>query len=90
MAASLLSLLLLALTGVVAQSLQLTEREAPTQATEELVELGLQIHETTLDCSHFVNSPFETIGLSYDYQPSRASTLAPARSRVSISLRLAI
>src|SRR5437588_12137189 len=42
-----------------------------TEAAEQLVELGLQIHKTTLDCSHFVNSLFGAIGLTYEYQPSR-------------------
>ena len=41
-----------------------------TQAAEQLVGLGLQIQNTSLDCSHFVNSLFDAIGLSYDYQPS--------------------
>ena len=42
-----------------------------TEAAEQLVELGLQIRKTTLDCSHFVNSLFGAIGLTYEYQPSR-------------------
>lgn len=69
--ASLLLLVVLLPSGIVAQSAQSTEREVRVRAAEELVSLGLKIHETTLDCSHFVNSLFEAIGLSYDYQPSR-------------------
>jgi len=44
---------------------------AHRQHAEKLVELGLQIHETTLDCSHFVNSLFNAMGLFYHYEPSR-------------------
>ena len=50
---------------------ELAAESLRTQAAEQLVGLGLQIHETSLDCSHFVNSLFETIGLSYEYQSSR-------------------
>jgi cell wall-associated NlpC family hydrolase len=71
LAASLLVLIMLLPQGGLAQSAQSTDQSVRTQVAEQLVELGLQIHETTLDCSHFVNSLFETIGLEYDYQPSR-------------------
>lgn len=67
----LLAIVVLLTAGAGAQSDRSTDRLPRTQAAEQLVELGLQIHETTLDCSHFVNSLFEATGLSYDYQPSR-------------------
>ena len=69
LAASVLFVVLLPHGGF-AQSAQ-PEPSARAVVAEQLVELGLQIHQTTLDCSHFVNSLFEAIGLSYDYQPSR-------------------
>ena len=67
----LLGLVLLLPSGTAAQSDQPGEESMRTQATEQLVGLGLQIQNTSLDCSHFVNSLFDAIGLSYDYQPSR-------------------
>lgn len=71
MAASLLlGLVLLSPARMAAQSEQ-PDESLRTQAAEQLVELGLQIRQTSLDCSHFVNSLFEAIGLGYDYQPSR-------------------
>jgi len=36
-----------------------------------LVRLGAQIHETELDCSHFVQYVYEQAGLDYAYAPSR-------------------
>ncbi len=36
-----------------------------------LVRLGTQIHETELDCSHFVQYVYEQAGLDYAYAPSR-------------------
>lgn len=41
------------------------------QATDAIINLGMQIQKTTLDCSHFVNSLFQQAGLYYKYQPSR-------------------
>ena len=70
-ASVLLSVTLLLPKGAFAQSDASIDHSARTQAAEKLVELGLQIHKTSLDCSHFVNSLFEATGLSYDYQPSR-------------------
>ena len=70
-ASGLLAIILLLTASADAQSDRSIDRSARSQAAEQLVELGLQIHETTLDCSHFVNSLFEATGLSYDYQPSR-------------------
>lgn len=70
-ASVLLAILLLLPSDAVGQSDQPGHESLRTQAAEQLVGLGLQIHETSLDCSHFVNSLFEAIGLGYDYQPSR-------------------
>ena len=36
-----------------------------------LLSMGAQIHETELDCSHFVQFLYEQAGLYYDYMPSR-------------------
>jgi cell wall-associated NlpC family hydrolase len=36
-----------------------------------LLFMGTQIHETELDCSHFVQFLYEQAGLYYDYMPSR-------------------
>jgi cell wall-associated NlpC family hydrolase len=36
-----------------------------------LLLLGQQIHETELDCSHFVQYLYEQVGLYYGYAPSR-------------------
>ena len=70
-ASALLAVVLLLTAGASAQSDRSIDQSARTQGAEQLVELGLQIHETTLDCSHFVNLLIEATGLSYDYQPSR-------------------
>jgi NlpC/P60 family len=67
----LLGFVLLFRAGAAAKDDQPGVESPRTQAAEQLIELGLQIHETSLDCSHFVNSLFQAIGLSYDYQPSR-------------------
>lgn len=69
-ASSLFAILLLLPSGAVGQTDQPGRDSSRTQAAEQLVGLGLQIHNTSLDCSHFVNSLFEAIGLGYDYQPS--------------------
>jgi len=37
-----------------------------------LLELGAQIRETELDCSHFVQYLYEQAGLYYGYAPSRS------------------
>jgi|SRR5215510_4076676 len=70
-ALALLAVVLLFPGRMAAQSDQRGNESLRTQAVEQLVGLGLQIHENSLDCSHFVNSLFETIGLGYEYQPSR-------------------
>jgi hypothetical protein len=36
-----------------------------------LLFMGTQIHETELDCSHFVQFLYEQAGLYYEYMPSR-------------------
>jgi hypothetical protein len=36
-----------------------------------LLQLGAQIHETELDCSHFVQFLYQQVGLDYGYAPSR-------------------
>ena len=36
-----------------------------------LLLLGTQIHETEMDCSHFVQYLYESVGLYYGYAPSR-------------------
>lgn len=69
-ASALLAIILLLPSGAVGQTGQPGHESLRTQAAEQLVGLGLQIHNTSLDCSHFVNSLFEAIGLGYDYQPS--------------------
>jgi cell wall-associated NlpC family hydrolase len=70
-AALLLSVALLLPKAAHGQTKPSLESSPRTQVAEQLVELGLQIHETTLDCSHFVNALFDAMGLDYDYQPSR-------------------
>ena len=37
-----------------------------------LLEIGAQIRETELDCSHFVQNLYEQAGLYYGYAPSRS------------------
>ena len=49
----------------------LTYAEAAQARAAELVALAAQFEKTTLDCSHFVNSLFERVGLHYEYEPSR-------------------
>lgn len=39
-------------------------------ARESLLQLAVEIHETTLDCSHLVHELFERAGLPYPYAPS--------------------
>lgn len=39
-------------------------------ARESLLQLAIQIHQTTLDCSHLVHELFERAGLPYPYAPS--------------------
>lgn len=36
-----------------------------------VVQLGALIHDTEMDCSHFVQYLYELAGLDYDYAPSR-------------------
>lgn len=36
-----------------------------------LLQLGAQIHQTELDCSHFVQYLYQQVGLDYGYAPSR-------------------
>ncbi|GAC1659567.1 MAG: hypothetical protein NVS9B15_22330 [Acidobacteriaceae bacterium] len=40
-------------------------------ATVNVLNLGLQIHQTELDCSHFVQYVFALAGKTFDYAPSR-------------------
>jgi hypothetical protein len=42
-----------------------------TDAKSLLLLIGQQIHETELDCSHFVQYLYEQAGLYYGYAPSR-------------------
>jgi cell wall-associated NlpC family hydrolase len=53
-----------------AQSTAMRRKSTRARATNVLVTLGTQIGRTTLDCSHFVNSLFEQVGLYYRYEPS--------------------
>jgi cell wall-associated NlpC family hydrolase len=53
-----------------AQSTAIRKQSTRARATNVLVTLGTQIERTTLDCSHFVNSLFEQVGLYYRYEPS--------------------
>jgi hypothetical protein len=46
-------------------------QEAPLDARSFLVQLGAQIPDTEMDCSHFVQYLYEQAGLYYDYAPSR-------------------
>jgi cell wall-associated NlpC family hydrolase len=55
-----------------AQSTAISKQSTRARATNVLVTLGTQIERTTLDCSHFVNSLFEQVGLYYRYEPSIA------------------
>ena len=41
------------------------------RASDAVITLGMQIRNTVLDCSHFVNSLFQQAGLYYKYEPSR-------------------
>src|SRR5579862_7639847 len=45
----------------------------PEQARlgDALISVAMQIERTALDCSHFVNSVFEKVGVWYKYEPSR-------------------
>jgi hypothetical protein len=45
--------------------------QKPPDATSLLWLIGQQIHETELDCSHFVQYLYEQAGLYYGYAPSR-------------------
>ena len=54
-----------------AESSSILENAARLRAADAIVTLGTQIHTTTLDCSHFVNSIFQQAGLYYKYEPSR-------------------
>src|SRR5437588_8997189 len=47
--------------------LALSERLDPRSL---LLRLGAQIHETELDCSHFVQYLYQQAGLDYGYAPS--------------------
>ncbi|HVH87177.1 MAG TPA: NlpC/P60 family protein [Terriglobales bacterium] len=54
-----------------AQSNRLDEDAARAGAAAALLAVGTQVRNTALDCSHFVNSLFEQVGLYYKYEPSR-------------------
>jgi len=43
----------------------------PTDSKTFLLLMGTQIHDTDLDCSHFVQYLYEQAGLYYGYAPSR-------------------
>jgi len=43
----------------------------PTDSKTLLLLMGAQIHDTDLDCSHFVQYLYEQAGLYYGYAPSR-------------------
>jgi hypothetical protein len=43
----------------------------PTDSKTLLLLMGAQIHETDLDCSHFVQYLYQQAGLYYGYAPSR-------------------
>jgi cell wall-associated NlpC family hydrolase len=45
--------------------------QKPPEAKSLLLLIGQQIHETGLDCSHFVQYLYEQAGLFYGYAPSR-------------------
>lgn len=45
--------------------------QSPPDAKSLLLLIGQQIHETELDCSHFVQYLYEQAGLYYGYAPSR-------------------
>jgi hypothetical protein len=45
--------------------------QIPPDAKSLLLLIGQQIHETELDCSHFVQYLYEQAGLYYGYAPSR-------------------
>jgi len=45
--------------------------QKPPDATSLLLLIGQQIHETELDCSHFVQYLYEQAGRYYGYAPSR-------------------
>ena len=45
--------------------------QKPPDAKSFLLLIGQQIHETELDCSHFVQYLYEQAGLFYGYAPSR-------------------
>lgn len=46
-------------------------RQKPPDAKNLLLLIGQQIHETELDCSHFVQYLYEQVGKYYGYAPSR-------------------
>jgi len=47
------------------------QEAARAGAAAAVIALGTQFRNTALDCSHFVNSLFEQVGLDYKYEPSR-------------------
>ena len=49
----------------------LLQDEPQPDSRSLLLLMGAQIHETELDCSHFVQYLYEQAGLSYGYAPSR-------------------
>jgi hypothetical protein len=46
-------------------------QEGPLDARSFLLQMGFQIPDTDLDCSHFVQYLYEQAGLYYEYAPSR-------------------
>jgi hypothetical protein len=46
-------------------------QEGPLDARSLLLQLGSQIPDTEMDCSHFVQYLYEQAGLYYEYAPSR-------------------
>src|SRR5215831_19609517 len=49
----------------------------PADSKTLLLQMGAQIHDTDLDCSHFVQYLYEQAGLYYGYAPSRTMADAP-------------
>lgn len=54
-----------------AESSSILENAARVRAADSVIAIGMQFQNTSLDCSHFVNSLFQQSGLYYKYEPSR-------------------
>jgi len=65
-------LLALGLPGICsAQNRNTARGREQVRIGEAVISAGLQVEETALDCSHFVNALFQQVGIYYRYQPSR-------------------